>query len=505
MDSIGVVLLTYHQITMTMKRTLLFLFMLLGEFIFAQTSDLQKAISDFVNAPELQYASCGIAIYDIEQGKLIGSYAPDKSLIPASSLKVITTGTALALLGPDYRMKTSILQQGTLQANGQLNGDIFIQGSGDPTFGSPNFGDHQPLEEWAASVIQALQQKGVKKITGGVIADDSYFVGTINSPSWSWNDLGNYYASGAWSINIHENYYELLLQQNPVIDKAPSIVGTDPTIPNLTFVNELKSAGWNTGDNAYIFGGPFQDERFVRGTIPVGNGLFRVKGSIPNPPLFAAQYLNEALIKAGLMSPSNPEPSTTTTQMSFSEGIPVLHQTTSPPLEEIIFRANQKSVNLYCESLIKILGKTQSGEGSLEAGIEVIEDYWKSRGLDLAGIHIEDGSGLSPRNLVTSRWMVELLSIIHQDSRLWPFFEASLPIAGRSGTLKSFLNNTEVTGKLIAKSGTMSKIRTYVGYLTSPSGKTYAFATLTNHFDEKSSVIKRKLETLVLSIYRALP
>ena len=262
--------------------------------------ELSSALDEIINDTDFRHAGIGISIIDTETGKQIAAHQPQRSLIPASTLKVLTTATALAVLGPDYQFKTEILRTGRVDSDGTLNGHLIIRGFGDPTLGSDQMSGVAGLDEIMERFRLAIQREGIRKINGYILTDASFFDAAINAESWPWNDLGNYYASGAWGLNIHENLYYLKFRQKPELGSTPSVALIQPRVPGLQFRNHLRSAGKGTGDNAYIFGAPYTFLRYIRGTIPIGTQLFTIKGSIPNPPLFAAQYFLQKLEEIGI-------------------------------------------------------------------------------------------------------------------------------------------------------------------------------------------------------------
>ena len=278
-----------------MKRFVLLVFAnLLLNFLAAQ-SPLQNSIDALSRDADLRHAGLGICVIDIENGKVIAQYEKDRSLIPASSLKVVTTATTLAKLGSDFRFKTELQYDGNIDRNGTLNGNLYIKGFGDPTLGSDRFKAAMPVDQLMAEFVQAVKKAGIKKIAGKIVGDASFFSSSVNGRTWVWEDLGNYYASGAWGLNILENRFYLNFQQNPKLGHQPKIESTKPSIPNLMLINEVRSAEKKSGDNAYVFGSPYSYTRFVRGTIPVGKSTFTIKGGIPDPPFFTGYLLMEAL------------------------------------------------------------------------------------------------------------------------------------------------------------------------------------------------------------------
>lgn len=466
----------------------------------AQAS-LQRAVDVFAKDPVLRHASVSVSVVDLSTGKLVAGHRSDQSVAPASSLKVLTTSTALAVLGTDYSFTTELQYDGNIDADGVLQGNLYIKGYGDPTLGSGQMEGTPDLEGIMERFRMALQQQGIRRITGYIVGDASYFDTEVTGASWSWIDLGNYYGAGAWGLNIHENLYYLRFKQAARIGMRPDIALIDPNIQGLTFNNEVRSAKAGSGDNAYIYGGPYTFERDVRGTIPVGNGLFSIKGSMPDPPLFAAQYLDQQLRMVGIVCDRG-----ATTQLELSRrNFPTLARQTlishaSPALSYIVQRTNLQSVNLYCEAMLRTLGAVRKQEGSAAAGIEAILEYWKEQGLDCSGAFLEDGSGLSSQNAVSSRFLAELLYKISENPEIYEVFEASLPVAGESGGLKNMFKGTPAEGRLRAKTGTLNRVRSFTGYAPGPAGRQLSFSIIANNYSCSGGVMRQKMEKLMRAL-----
>ncbi len=480
------------------------LFILFFQLNLNAQNSLQQAINTFVDDPVLQHASVSISVLDLALERQVAGYQSMKSLIPASSLKVLTTASALSILGTDYRFKTEIQYDGHIDDNGVLSGNIYIKGYGDPTLGSDQIEGVPELEDIMERFRLSLQRKGIREIKGYIIADATHFESAANAPTWQWNDMGNYYASGVFGLNIHENFYYLKFRQTSRLGAIPTIAKVQPYVKELILVNEVTSAGSNTGDNAYIFGAPYNYYRYVRGTIPIGSGLFTIKGSIPDPPLFTAQYLLDKLDEIGIKC----EKGATTIRRLSMENMEmgkaprmVLSAHYSPSLQLIVERANQKSINLYCESMLKAIGNDQKNEGTTKAGIKAIQEHWESKGMEFDGCFLEDGSGLSPRNGVSSYFLASLMLKIKKETALYEVFEPSLPIAGETGTLRYFLSNTAAQGKIKAKSGSISRVRSYTGYVETKTGRTLSFAIMVNNYSSENGSIKAAFENLMLAMY----
>ncbi|MEN0003080.1 MAG: D-alanyl-D-alanine carboxypeptidase/D-alanyl-D-alanine-endopeptidase [Bacteroidota bacterium] len=466
--------------------------------IFAQ-SNLQRAIDQFVRAEAFEHASIGIAVVDVESGQLLASYDPQRSLIPASTLKVVTTATALALLTPEFQFKTKLEYDGEISSTGILNGHLYLTGQADPTLGSDQMEGTMPLQDLLERFRLIIQQQGIGQINGHIVGDGTYLNSAATPPSWQWADLGNYYAAGCWGLNLHENYYYLRFQQTRKLGATPPISLVEPTVPNLVFINELTNARRGRGGDAYIYGSPYTYERYVRGTIGVGAGTISIKGAIPDPPYFAAFQLEQSLASIGI----NATNGSITELVRQRRGESTQKRTSiythnSPTLARIVERTNTKSVNLYCESMVRTLGKEIAKSAALEAGLQEIIDYWRQQDVFIKGVNLFDGSGLSARNSVTAQFMTEVLRLTAKNPSVATAFETSLPLAGKSGILKNKFKGTIAENNLRAKSGTLERVRTYAGYTRNRKGQLLAFCILVNNYQGSGTVARKRMEQLML-------
>jgi len=483
-----------------MQRIVFFLSLILFFQANAQTN-LQKAIDRLANDPALKAGGFSMTVMDVESGKILAQHQKDRGLIPASSLKVLTTSISLDLLGSDFQFKTALQYDGEIDEGGVLNGNIFIKGYGDPTLGSDHFDKTIPMDKLLDKMVEAIQAKGIKKINGKIIGDASFFGTQVDGRTWLWEDLGNYYGAGAWGLNIHENRYFLTFKRSKKIGATPEIKSVEPSIPNLLHLNEIKQAGRNTGDHAYIFGSVYNYTRFIRGTIPIGSTDFTIKGAIPDPPFFAAYSLMKKLEASQIET--NKEATSFfewRRNVTLEKERKVIYQHDSPPLKEVVKITNMKSINLYCEAMLRYLGASQKGEGSPDAGLEVIYDYLKAKSFKTDGFFVEDGSGLSTFNTVSSNQMASFMRLVALNKKLYQDFRPSLPVAAQSGALKYMFKGTAAAGKIRAKSGGMKRVRSYTGYVETTSGKLRAFSIICNHFTIESSAMRGKMELVMAAM-----
>ena len=455
-----------------------------------------------LQAPYIRGASFSLVVKDVQEGRTVYSYDTDRLQSPASVLKTVATATALEILGEDYRYPTTLEYDGILE-NGTLEGNLYIKGSGDPSLGSSHFapGQNKFLSTW----IAALQKAGIKHITGSVISDESIFDTEGVSIKWLREDMGNYYAPGSYGISIFDNMYKLSLQTGAA-GTRPVLKGTEPDIPFIRFKNYLKAAPVSS-DSAYIIGAPLDDVRYLYGVLPANREAYVLKGDIPDPALYLARYLTDQLQQKGIRvdgSPSCYRIEVEENRWKKGERKEIV-TTYSPTLREIASVCNHVSHNLYADALVKTVGlqyKPRRNEmiSSFGRGVQVVKEYWEKKGLDVFPLRMNDGSGLAPADKVSAGFMGELLVYMATESAVSDAFIASLPQAGIEGSVRNFLKGSKLQGKARLKSGGITGVRSYAGYITK-DGKTYAVAVFSNNYSCPMSRMTRALEKLLLQLF----
>ncbi|WP_116107202.1 D-alanyl-D-alanine carboxypeptidase/D-alanyl-D-alanine-endopeptidase [Lewinella sp. IMCC34191] len=468
-----------------MKPSYLFLFLLASTGLSAQAT-LDRVIQEFTASPAFRHATVGIAVREVASGNHLAGYNADLSLIPASTQKLLTTAAAMDILGADYRFRTQLIAGGEVN-DGTLSGDLYVIGGGDPTLGSPYMDGVADLDAVLDNWVAAVRKRGIRRITGTVVGDGSYYDSAGTGRGWPWADLGNYYGAGVHGLNINENAYQLYFSRRSTEGSTPPVSGTDPEIPGLTFTNELRSGPSGSGDNAYIFGAPYNYHHYIRGTIPRGSGRFPIRGAIPDPPLLAAQLLHKKLTAAGIQVDAP-----ATTKRLEGENIRpgnVLLETFSPPLAEIADRTNMRSVNLYAEGLLREINKKQGVPAHELSSTDAVTDWLESRGLPTGSVRLRDGSGLDARNFFSPGFMTAFLVDRAGETR----WLQTIPVAGRSGSLRNTLRGTAAEGRVRAKSGTVNAVRAYAGYVDRPDGQRLAFSVVINNYSNSSRGVSQLL------------
>jgi serine-type D-Ala-D-Ala carboxypeptidase/endopeptidase (penicillin-binding protein 4) len=463
----------------------------LPQLSFSQQAALESLLADSAMA----HASFSLCFLDAADGKSVMEYNSGKSLAPASVLKLITSAVSLELLGPEYSFKTAIGYSGTLnKRSGRLSGNLIIKGGGDPALGSKYFSDYYGdfIAKWTSDIKKA----GIKRIDGNVISDDSYYDFQPIPPKWLWEDAGNYYGAGAYGISVFDNTYEIHLR--PTLDNSGQVItSVIPDDCRMYLSNWLTTSG--TADKGFVFAAPYSTNGWLAGSVPfTGEGNI-LKASMTDPPLILAKMAESKLIESGIRVTGNH----TTYRLQpglIGENLIKITETKSPPLKNIIEVLNHMSINFYAEHLVKELGKVFRNSGTTASGIEVIYEFLSGMGIDTDGMFIEDGSGLSPVNAITSEQMANLLLIMKKNGKYFSEFYSSLPDPGKEGTLKHYFHDPVFDSGMKVKSGSMTRVRSFAGYITANSGKELLFCIIANDYSGPDQRIVSGIEEIIKEI-----
>ncbi|TXB63667.1 D-alanyl-D-alanine carboxypeptidase/D-alanyl-D-alanine-endopeptidase [Vicingus serpentipes] len=464
---------------------------------YSQTiQDLKNEVSKLVADLDLKNASISFYAIDLTNNQVVAGLNSNKSLVPASTTKLVTTASALEILGGDTRFKTQILHTGSIDTLCRvLNGDIIIKGGGDPSLGAERYSKHYGdfINQWAIK-IKAL---GIDSINGRVIGDASCFTSQTTPSTWIWGDLGNYYGASPSGLSIYENTCKVEFESGKKNGDSTIITCVMPFVPEFNIENEVKSTNTKK-DESYFYGAPFQVNRIAKGGIPLNKKGFDVKSSIPDPSLLAAFELDMEMRMMGVKLKDK----YTTKRIQEFDGDQEIHlitKTYSPKLTDIINQTNTYSINLYAEHLLNQIGLKVYKSGDPESGTTAITNFWKGKGINVEGLYLNDGSGLSRFNAISAMHLVSILEYMKKSENYNEFYN-SLPIAGRSGTIKSIGKKTFAENNLRAKSGYMTRARSYAGYVTTKSKRELAFALIVNNYNCTPYEMKKKMESLMIKL-----
>ncbi|HZW40383.1 MAG TPA: D-alanyl-D-alanine carboxypeptidase/D-alanyl-D-alanine-endopeptidase [Ignavibacteriaceae bacterium] len=465
-----------------MKKFIFFFFVIISSNTFPQ---LYEKLVEYNNSPELKNSQFSVYAEYCSSGKEIFSYNSQFALAPASNLKIFSSAVALCLLGSDFKYETNLYYSGNIE-DGVLNGNIYIQGGGDPTLGSNRVKTSTPLDSLLILWSSEIKKLGITKIYGSIIADASMYEKFTVPNYYPWIDIGNYYGAGTSALNIFDNLYYLYFKPGKQINDSASVLRTYPFIKNLKFENDMKTGEEGSGDNGYIYNAPYSNNAYLFGTIPSGVNEFSIRGSIPNPPLTTCYLLQDELIKNSITISSSPYVVNDKIDYTNSK---LIYKHYSPELKDIVYMINKISFNLYAEQVFKTAGLKMFGEGTTYNGVKAVKRFLDSVGVPTDGLDLYDGSGLSRTNTITTKMMCKLLSFMTTQPTYDAFYN-SLGIAGDPNDISSFKNfgaNTLIAKNARIKSGTINGVKSHSGYVKNKKGDLISFSIITNNYDGSSS------------------
>jgi serine-type D-Ala-D-Ala carboxypeptidase/endopeptidase (penicillin-binding protein 4) len=440
---------------------------------------------------ELKSAAISYCVLNAATNSVVAEYNAHHFMIPASTLKVVTTAAGLGILGKDFRFETRISHTGRFdKQSGIIYGDVVIYGSGDPTLQSEYFikDSLQITDKWAA----ALKEKGVKEIKGKIIGDASAFDRSVPA-NWIWADINNYFGTAPCGLSYNDNKFKVVFCTKEVGCKA-EVLKTSPAYLNNTITINSNVIAKGTEDEAYVYGDPFSFIKEVSGKIPPNKTNFEIEAALPDPALLCAEMFFRSMVKVGIkcnqqliQSNYKKADSTVASQRLYSHF--------SPTLDKIIFFTNLKSNNHYCESILMSIGK-----GNSFAGIDLVKKYWQKRGLDVTELFMVDGSGLSRSNNISTHFQASLLGKIYRDTVIYKALYPSLPVAGKSGSMSSIGNGKFIENNMRAKTGYINRARGYCGYLKTKSGNDLAFSILFNNYNCSAKEAKQHIEKFLIQL-----
>jgi serine-type D-Ala-D-Ala carboxypeptidase/endopeptidase (penicillin-binding protein 4) len=453
----------------------------------AEDIALAKKIDELIEKSEFSNARWGVFAVSLQDGRVIVARDAQKLFTPASVQKILTSSVALDKLGADFRWKTRVLAEKQIE-DGSLNGDLILYGQGAPDFSA----------EGVENLVVQLQSKGLKKIKGNIVGDDSYFKGDAVGDGWTWNDLQWYYGAEASALTINYNQVTVTLQ-----DGKPKV---EPSTDYIQLSGDVKPA-----ENGEVDAVGLKRDLAQNNVYVYGNGKnLDARIAVENPALWSAKILKEALEKKGIAVEGEAKSASWKTENKLNAETAVeLASIESQTLGEIVRRMNKDSVNLYAELILRTLGKRFGAEapdenpranktrGDDAAGVSVIKKWLTEKGATFQETEsIKDGSGLSRLNFVTPETIGRAL-IAASQMKAAETFRNSLPVAGTDGTLSGRLGN--VRGKILGKTGSIMYVNSLAGYAKN-ARETIAFVILCNNETRKadSSVLIDAIATSLI-------
>ena len=440
--------------------------------------EIDSIVHSFAADSLLAPASIGIEIADAPARSVLYALNAEKAFQPASTAKILTTGTALHLLGSRYKFITPFSTNGTV-SRGQLSGDLIVQGSGDPLLVTDD------LDSAAAAIAAA----GIRHITGNLVGNISLFDSTGWGKGWMWDDEPEADEAFISPLTVNKNSITISIVTGdrygtpPVITSSPvissiriennAIVGSDEQIPPIAIDRPH-------GENTFI----------VRGRIGPRESTKDITVSVAHPDSVFLQLLRDRLIAQGISVGG-------TLTFCASSGTRTLFRLFHT-LDTVVWHINKWSYNLGAENLLRVMAAAdRGGTGIADTGLALIGHELHEAGADTAAIFLADGSGVSRYSLISADAMVKFLVARYHDRKTFPVFQASLPLAGQNGTLAHRMKGTAAVGNAAAKTGTMTGISSLAGYVKSADGRELAYCIFVNNVP-RSTVAARSLQDAIV-------
>ncbi len=436
----------------------------------------EKELTEKINAILYKHkpkdAFVGISIFSISEDKPLYNLNSNKPFVVASNMKLFTTATALVYLGPNFEYKTNIHYRGNISSHGKLNGDIIIKGSGDPNIS----GRFYKGEITAVPILWAntIKNRGIKIITGDIIADDSIFDRKFICDSWPKDQHSEWYCAPVSGISFNDNCIDIIVKPGKK-PGDPARVQIEPKTSYVKIINTCKTTTLESKHFYSLYRKPSTNLIYVKGHIWTKTRPQKEWITIHNPPLYTATVFKEILESMNIRIIGNARV-INVSDSNTKYNLHKLTETTSS-LKQSIVVTNKRSQGFYAEQILKTLGAQIKREGSFSAGLDVIKDFLTKLGFSEAQYQIDDGSGLSKKNKLTPAMVTRLLIFMHKHA---PFFLESLPIAGIDGTLKNRLKKEPYRSRIKAKTGYVRGTSTLSGYIKTLDEEIIAFSILVN-------------------------
>jgi D-alanyl-D-alanine carboxypeptidase/D-alanyl-D-alanine-endopeptidase (penicillin-binding protein 4) len=467
-----------------------------------------RTIDSVLDAAPFNRQLWGVALVD-DRGRLLYGRNADRLFIPASNTKLVVTTVASALMPPTWTVKTGLYNAGPI-VDGVIQGDLVLYGRGDPTFSDRCYAtdttqvgvcDHDIFARFRG-FADSLKARGISAIGGDLVGDGSYFEPNIVHGGWQNYDLNWWYAAPVTGLAFNDNSVDIHWGPGSQ-EGAPASITVTPMLGDLTLENRSRTRRGG-GDNLDFFRDPGSMEIRAEGNVDITSRGGTEYFALPDPNLFAAQALRQALAEKGISVLGTTRSTVDSLEYQSLRQQPPLLQIESRPLRDWIFPVLNTSQNLFAELLLKQLGRLYGSGGSWAGGLEVERRFLvDSMGIDSTQFNVQDGSGLSSDNLVSPLAFTRMLRFIRNHPG-WSTFAAGLPQSGRVGSLRNRFKSTPIEGRVWAKTGSISRVNTLSGFFETRAGRRYFFSVQANHHTLPGRTILAQIDSVVVAMARAV-
>jgi len=442
-------------------------------------ADLAGRIESIVNQPTQRKTQFAINIINAESGETVYSLNQNKSMIPASNMKVILSAAALRFLGPDFEYRTQV---------GLCDNNIVVIGSGDPLLGDEKTDIKNAKKVgWVLDdIAEKLKQSGVKEIND-IIIDTTVFDDQLVHPSWPATDLNKWWAAEVCGLNYNDNCIAMTVENN----KGRAVVTIEPKTSYVKIINQVKII--KKGSEAVGAYRQLGKENclIVKGNCRKAQGPFDV--AVERPAGFFGQLLAERLLAAGVITRGRLIEKAIDKDCRFKK---IAEYKTS--LEDCLARCNKDSLALAAEALLKTIAAAEQGgkNGSWQRGQKIVSEYLLSLGVKESEFNINDASGLSRLNRLSPNTVTKVLQDVYKSNNRTLFIQ-SLAVGGEDGTIGKYFEEEKYKGKIFGKTGYITGVRSFSGYCFTDKG-TFIFSILT---EGRSAKTRDAINDIVKAIF----
>ena len=455
----------------------------------------------------------GIEVVRLSDGRCLYARNADHLFLPASNMKLFTAAAALTKLGPDFIFRTTVESSDPPDAQGRVP-DLILVGRGDPNLGSRVLPYHlktevrSPADADFEALAGQVVAKGVREVTGNLVADDRYFVYQPYGPDWAIDDMVWGYGAPITALAFNDNSLKLSVRPGSAVG-TPAETTLDPASGYYTIDDNVETTSAAAPAKVFVDRAPGSMKLEVWGHVPLGSNGVDEDVAIQNPPLLIGEMFRRLLEQRGVKVDGKvvvrqQAPSVTSAaggSLPEPEVRNILAEHDSLPLREDIKVTLKVSQNLHAEMLLRTMARQLSGEGSLETGVGILDNF--ARGIHISSdrFYFAGGSGLSRDTLVSPDGLIKLLEFMARSNHFKDFFEA-LPVAGVDGTLADRFEHTLAKRRIHAKTGSMEHVNSLSGYMDLPGGRRLAFVIVANDHAVHSAAAEQVIDRIALAIYR---
>jgi serine-type D-Ala-D-Ala carboxypeptidase/endopeptidase (penicillin-binding protein 4) len=455
---------------------------------------LQQHVAELLANPDVAAGTWGVDVRSLQTHDTLIATNAHRLLTPASTMKTLTLAVAGDQLGWDFTYETRVVPHGSI-ADGVLNGDLVIVGSGDPSLDDWDGGATTVFGSWAAR----LRELGVHAVTGRIVGDDRVFSDDGLGSGWMWDDLAFSYSAPASGLQFNEGAAQVVVAPGAAIGDAATL-SLAPAYADVALRGSVKTVQQGGGTSISMQQSARSSAIGFTGTIALDAGRQVRTIAVPNPTQYFVSAVRNGLIANGIdVHGSAVDVDDLAEGLGPDrDGAMVTHR--SPVLSSLADTLMKLSQNMYAETLLRTLGRQRSGVGTADAGRAVVRDVLTSWGIPPAEVLMADGSGLSRYNLVTADAMVTVLAHVYDDVRLRQPYLDTLPIAGRAGTLSARMKGTAADGNVHAKTGSFTNARAVAGFVRTADGEPLAFSIIANNYGAPPDTIDRVTDAIIVSL-----